>query len=131
MNTNQKKELQSHGDSLNLDGLEALLDHAHLEIPKPPVTPETELKLVQNLLEQLCRVTELVKDTSERLAGANERLNGLGALVTTQGKQMELLEHYQAQAARTVSLENQLAAAKAELEHHRRPLLKRLIFWVK
>jgi hypothetical protein len=44
---------------------------------------------------------------------------------------MELLEHYQAQAARTVSLENQLAAAKAELEHHRRPLLKRLIFWVK
>lgn len=131
MNPNLKKELPSHGDSLDLDGLEALLDHAHLEITKPPVAPTSELQLVQNLLEQLCRVTELVKDTSERLAAANARLNSLSALVSTQGKQMELLDHYQAQAGRTVSLENQLAAAKSELEHHRRPLLKRLIFWVK
>ncbi len=131
MNTNPQKELQDHRDSLDLDGLESLLDHAHLELAKPEALPTAELKLIQNLLEQLCRVTELVKDTGERLAGANERLNSLGVLVSTQGKQMELLEHYQTQAARTVSLEHQLAAAQAELEHLRRPLIKKLTFWVK
>lgn len=131
MKTNPKKELQSHEDILDLEGLELLLDHAHMEIPPTPVAPVSEAKLIQNLLEQLVRVTELVKDTSERLASAHQRLNTLSSLVTTQAKQMELLDHYQVQAARSASLENQLAAANIELEHHRQPLIKKLLFWVK
>ncbi len=131
MNTNPKNELQSHEDILDLDGLELLLDHAHMEIPATPVTPVSEAKLIQNLLEQLVRVTELVKDTSERLASAHQRLSTLSSLVTTQAKQMELLDHCQVQAARAASLENQLAAANVELEHHRKPLIKKLLFWVK
>jgi hypothetical protein len=131
MNSKPKKEQQLHEDSLDLDGLELLLDHAHLEIPESPVAPISEAQLVQNLLTQLVRVTELVKDTSERLVGANERLTSLSALVTTQAKQMELLDHYQVQAARAASLENQLIAANIELEHHRRPLYRKLLFWVK
>ncbi|MFN8552237.1 MAG: hypothetical protein U0103_12175 [Candidatus Obscuribacterales bacterium] len=131
MNTNPKRNYQSHEDHLDLEGLELLLDHAHLEIPQVPVVPVSETKLVQNLLEQLVRVTDLVKDTSERLASAHQRLNQLSTLVTTQAKQMELLDHYQIQAARAASLENQLAAANAELEHHRQPLSRKLLFWVK
>ncbi|MFN8552114.1 MAG: hypothetical protein U0103_11535 [Candidatus Obscuribacterales bacterium] len=47
----------------DLEGLELLLDHAHLEIPQVPVAPVSEAKLVQNLLEQLVRVTDLVSAT--------------------------------------------------------------------
>lgn len=132
MNSNAaKNQFHSHEENLDLDGLELLLDRAHLEIPKNEIVPAPEAKLVQNLLEQLIRVTELVKDTSDRLASAHQRLNTLSSLVTTQAKQMELLDHYQAQAARAVSLENQLSAANAELAYHRRPLLQKVCFWVR
>lgn len=131
MNLNPKRDYQAHEDHLDLDGLELLLDHAHLEIPPVPVVPVSEAKMVQNLLEQLVRVTDLVKDTSERLSSAHQRLNQLSTLVTTQAKQMELLDHYQIQAARAASLENQLAAANAELDHHRQPLIKKVLPWVK
>lgn len=129
MNTNRKQDLQSHDQSVDLEGLEGLLDHAHVELAPPP--EPSEATVIQNLLEQLCRVNELVKDTSERLAGANERLNSLASIVSIQSKQMDLLSHYQAQAARTASLENQLAITNAELELHRRPVWKKLMFWVK
>lgn len=131
MKSNAKKQLQPEGDSLDLDGLEMLLERAHLEVAKPDFEPLQSDKLVEHLLEQLQQVTDLVNDTSTRLNDANERFKSLLELVETQEKQMELMHHYQTQAARTASVENELAAVQAELEYHRRPWMQKLAFWVK
>jgi uncharacterized protein YciW len=100
-----------------------------VEIASP--TDRSEHELILQLLNQLCLVNELVKDTSERLISANERLTSLAALVSIQNKQMELLTHYQAQAARATSLENQLAIIKLENERLKKPWWRKIMLWLK
>ena len=129
MNTKPQYEPDRRDSALDLDGLEGLLDQAHVEIASP--TDKSEHELILQLLNQLCLVNELVKDTSERLIAANERLTSLAALVSIQNKQMELLTHYQAQAARATSLENQLAIIKLENERLKKPWWRKIMLWLK
>lgn len=129
MNTKPQYESDPHDRAIDLDGLEGLLDQAHMEVSHEEQGSEHELIL--KLLNQLCLVNELVKDTSERLVLANERLTSLASLVTTQNKQIELLNHYQAQAARATSLENQLAIIKLENERLKQPFWRKILFWLK
>jgi len=129
MNIKPQYESDRRDSALDLDGLEGLLDPAHIEIAVPVEKSENELIL--QLLSQLCVVNELVKDTSERLMAANERLTSLAALVGIQNKQIELLTHYQAQAARATSLENQLAIIKLENERLRKPWWRKVMLWLK
>ncbi|HEY9712884.1 MAG TPA: hypothetical protein V6C72_05410 [Chroococcales cyanobacterium] len=136
MNTRPQYESDPRDRALDLDGLEGLLEQAHMEVvsegsSESSGNTKSENELILKLLNQLCLVNELVKDTSERLVLANERLTSLAALVTTQNKQIELLNHYQAQAARATSLENQLAIIKLENERLKKPLWRKIMFWLK
>ena len=118
----------SQGDPL--EGLEGLLDQAHVEVAED-LSDKTEQQLIRHALNQLGSVTELIRDTTERLAAARQRLSTLSHLVAQQEKQMQLFVQYEAQAARADSLENQLGIAKAEIAHLRRPISQKLKFWSK
>jgi hypothetical protein len=128
MNSLPKFELDLHQSSIDLSGLESFLESP---VTEEPVREETETQVILRLLEQLYRVGELVKDTSQRLVEAHERLNSLTALVTLQNKQMEILSHYQAQAARAAGLEHSLALALAENEKLKRSMWRKIFFWIK
>ena len=127
MSLNQKNELQN--DSLALDGLEGLLDQAHVEVVSKE--EKSEQQLIRQALNQLGNVTELIRDTTERLSSARQRLSSLSHLVEVQEKQMALFSQYEAQAARTQSLESQLEIANAQIAHLKRPLVQKLKFWAK
>lgn len=128
MNSLPKFEVDTHKASIDLSGLETFLESP---IDAEPEREETETQVILRLLDQLYRVGELVKDTSERLVEAHERLNSLTALVTSQNKQMEILSHYQAQAARAAGLEHSLAMALAENEKLKRSVWRKIFFWIK
>jgi chromosome segregation ATPase len=128
MSLNQKNIVQvSQGDPL--EGMEGLLEQAHVEVVDD--SEKTEAQLIRQALNQLGSVTELIRDTTERLATARQRLSTLTHLVQVQEKQMQLFVQYEAQAARADSLENQLEMAQAELAHLKRPLSQKLKFWSK
>jgi len=120
MSLNQKIVPIAQGDPL--DGLEGLLDQAHVEVVDD--RDKTEAQLIRQALNQLGSVTELIRDTTERLATARQRLSSLSHLVAVQEKQMQLFGQYEAQAARADSLENQLEMAKAEIAFLKRPIRK-------
>jgi hypothetical protein len=128
MNSLPNFEVDLHRSSIDLSGLESFLESP---VTEEPVAEETETQVILRLLEQLYRVGELVKDTSQRLTEAHERLNSLTALVSLQNKQMEILSHYQAQAARAAGLEHSLALALAENEKLKRSMWRKIFFWIK
>ena len=128
MNSLPNFELDLHQSSIDLSGLESFLESP---VTEEPEREETETQVILRLLEQLYRVGELVKDTSQRLVEAHERLNSLTALVSLQNKQMEILSHYQAQAARSAGLEHSLALALAENEKLKRSMWRKIFFWIK
>jgi hypothetical protein len=128
MNSLPKFEVDLHQASIDLSGLESFLESPATE---EPVREETETQVILRLLEQLYRVGELVKDTSQRLVEAHDRLNSLTALVSLQNKQMEILSHYQAQAARAAGLEHSLSLALAENEKLKRSMWRKIFFWIK
>jgi hypothetical protein len=127
MNSLPKYVVDHSQQAIDLSGLEAFLEQPQVEAP----IEETETQMILRLLDQLYRVGELVKETSEKLVAANERLTSLSSLVTMQNKQMELLAHYQTQAARVSGLEHSLAMAAAENERLKRSWWRKIFFWIK
>jgi hypothetical protein len=128
MNPLPNFEIDAHKASIDLSGLESFLESP---LVAEAQREETETEVILRLLDQLYRVGELVKDTSERLSEAHERLNSLTALVSLQNKQMEILSHYQAQASRVAGLEHSLAIAIAENERLKRSGWRKIFFWIK
>ncbi len=128
MNSLPKYLVDHSQQAINLSGLEAFLEQPHVE---PVPVEETETQMILRLLDQLYKVGELVRETSEKLVAANERLNSLSSLVTMQNKQMELLTHYQTQAARVGGLEHSLAMATAENERLKQAWWRKIFFWIK
>jgi hypothetical protein len=128
MNSLPNFEYDAHKASIDLSGLESFLESPAVAEPE---REETETQVILRLLEQLYKVGELVKDTSERLVEAHEKLTSLTALVSLQNKQMEILSHYQAQAARAAGLEHSLAMALAENEKLKRSGWRKIFSWIK
>jgi DNA repair exonuclease SbcCD ATPase subunit len=122
-------ESDSRQKAIDLDGLESFLTQTEEQVP--PTVEETETQIILRLLDQLHQVGSLVKETTEKLAGANERLNGLSTLVAAQNKQMEILSVYQAQAARVSGLEQSLATAIAENQRLKQSFWRKIFFWIK
>ena len=128
MNSLHKFEVDARRASIDLSGLDSFLESRDLQEPE---REETEAQVIFRLLDQLYRVGELVKDTSQRLTDAHERLNSLTALVSSQNKQMEILSHYQAQAARVAGLEHNLALVISENERLKQSGWRKIFFWIK
>ena len=103
MNSLPKFEFDRERQAIDLDGLEAFLvqtDDANSKnhsVGFIDGEEESETQVILRLLDQLYKVGELVRETSEKLVSANERLVTLSSQVNAQNKQMELLAHYQAQ----------------------------------
>ena len=137
MNSLPKFEFDRERQAIDLDGLEAFLVQTDNAGSKNQLTgstdgeEESETQIILRLLDQLYKVGELVRETSEKLVSANERLITLSSQVTAQNKQMELLAHYQAQAARIGGLEHSLAMISAENERLKSSRWRKIFFWLK
>jgi len=132
MNSLPNFEADLHQSAIDLSGLEKFLEaeqSAKLEEVQEVV--ETETQVVLRLLDQLYKVGELVTDTSERLKDAHSRIDNLTTVIALQNKQMELLAHYQAQAARVGGLEHSLAMAAAENARLKQARWRKIFFWLK
>lgn len=130
MNSLPKFEFDKERQAINLDGLEAFLVQTE-DFSPTSGDEESETQMVLRLLDQLYKVGELVTETSEKLAHANEKLVILSGQVAAQNKQMELLAHYQAQAARIGGLEHSLAMISAENERLKASKWRKIFFWIK
>jgi hypothetical protein len=132
MNSLSKFEVDARKASIDLSGLEKFLEPPKaLEAVQESEREETETEVIYRLLDQLYKVGELVTDTSQRLEEAHTRLTTLTALVTLQSKQLEILSHYQTQAAKVSDLEQNLAIALAENEKLKRSSWRKILFWNK
>jgi cell division septal protein FtsQ len=134
MNSLPKFEFDKERRAIDLEGLEAFLvqtDDAGSKDLSAFSNEESETQTVLRLLDQLYKVGELVRETSEKLVLANERLVTLSSQVAAQNKQMELLAHYQAQAARIGGLEHSLAMISAENERLKASRWRKIFFWIK
>jgi hypothetical protein len=134
MNSLPKFEFDRERQAIDLEGLEAFLVQTEDPSSKDQsadAAEESETQTVLRLLDQLYKVGELVRETSEKLVLANERLVSLSSQVAAQNKQMELLAHYQAQAARIGGLEHSLAMISAENERLKASWWRKIFFWIK
>lgn len=121
MSSNPQPKIDTHQISLDLDGLDDFLEATQEIIEAPEVEiiasqiaeteeiPDEERTLLLKLLGQVSDVNSAVEEARDRLAAANERMTSLATVVQLQTGQLELLSHYQNQAARTTSLERQIA----------------------
>ncbi|MDX2104859.1 MAG: hypothetical protein SFY67_00520 [Candidatus Melainabacteria bacterium] len=127
MNTNPEKK---YVDPVDLEGLEDLLDAAHVKVMTR--TQETELSEDsavtyfenRSVLELLARVQEvhsLLTETNNRLLSAYERMRQMERLVDHQEKRLELLPALEKQAVRATELQVLLDEALVELERLRQP----------
>jgi polysaccharide pyruvyl transferase WcaK-like protein len=133
MNSLPNFEADLHRSAIDLSGLEKFLEAEQSAKNQEEVQEqvETETQVVLRLLDQLYKVGELVSDTSERLKQAHSRIDNLTTVITLQNKQVELLSHYQAQAARVGGLEHSLAMAMAENARLKQAGWRKIFFWLK
>ena len=124
------RQLNLLGDPLDLDGLEPLLERAHVEVV-PPVAgsyaePVSETRLILDLMTQVELVNDLVMETSFKLQRAHETLL---VMEKTAMDQELRLEHMKDLEAKIVELETWLEAAQAENTLLKRPWYKKLFNW--
>ncbi len=143
MNTNPKVQ----ADPVTLNGLEAFLDQAHVEIVNP--VPEEvfsqhaagvpsleaglektgtyyETRTLLELLGQVQKVHDLLAETNLRLTRAYARLKHMERVVEEQEKRLELIPALESQAMRAAELQHKYEGAIAELEKMRQPWWNRL-----
>lgn len=122
-------------DPIALDGLEPLLDQAHVEIVDSEPVLELELektsayhetRTLLELLGQVHKVHELLSETNLRLTRAYSRVKHMERVVEDQERRLEVLPSLTAQATRAVELQSKLDEAISELEKLRQPWWHRL-----
>jgi hypothetical protein len=125
MNTEPKRET----NPLALEGLEALLDKAHLGVvatDNGDAIDSPEGKKICELLDQLHCVHEQLRKTSAQLATVQTRLGYLASVEAQQSQQLELLPFYRAHAAKASQLEKQVREIVAENEELKRSWWRKL-----
>lgn len=120
---------------MTLNGFEALLESAQLEIvekvEKPDVVLEKtttyyETRTLLEILGQVQKVHELLNETNKRLTNAYSRVQHMEKVVEDQEKKMEVIPALEKQAQRAIELQDKLDAALSELEKLRQPWWHRL-----
>lgn len=132
MNT---KKAAAQNDPMTLNGFEALLESAQLEIvekvEKPDVVLEKtttyyETRTLLEILGQVQKVHELLNETNKRLTSAYSRVQHMEKVVEDQEKKLEVIPALEKQALRAIELQDKLDAALSELEKLRQPWWHRL-----
>jgi hypothetical protein len=124
---------QPNVDPLTLDGLEPLLDRAHVEVVESEPVLELEktaayheTRTLLELLGQVHQVHSLLSETNQRLTRAYSRVKHMERVVEDQEKRLELLPTLTEQATRAIELQGKLDEAISELEKLRQPWWHRL-----
>ena len=136
MESNLKAQVDAHQISLDLDGLDEFLEAApaDIEVLQPDAVEPADMgekQLMLRLLQEVIDVNAAVEAARERLTAANERMNSLNTVVQIQTTQLEMLGHYQSQAARVTSLEREIVALKAENAKLKQVWWRRISAWFK
>lgn len=125
---NLKPDFKS--DPVDLEGLDGLLDKAHVEVLDDRKLGEPEVKdagayvdmrMTLELLDQVNQVRDLLSETNVRLTRAYSRVKHLQHVVDEQEKRLSLLPALQKQADRALELQNKLDDAVNEIEKLRQP----------
>ncbi len=125
---NQQPEVQF--DALSLDGLEPLLEKAHMELMAAEVPAVirsesgSETSQILELLTEIANINTLLMGTSRTLGETQGRMRRLQRTLEAQQN------HIENQSMRINELETWLDAAIAENERLKRPWWKKLfLFW--
>ncbi|HEY9715205.1 MAG TPA: hypothetical protein V6C72_17170 [Chroococcales cyanobacterium] len=113
MNSNLKPQVDAHQISLDLEGLDDFLESSQHQVEVAEEESQEKSLLLQ-LMDRVVTVNQSVEEARERLSAANERMSALHTVVQVQTGQLELLSHYQNQAARVTSLERQINQLQEE-----------------
>ena len=129
---NLKPDIKS--DPADLEGLDGLLDQAHVELVETNNKKEqleesgvhdsaayVDMRMTLELLDQVQQVRDLLSETNTRLTRAYSRVRHLQHVVDEQEKRLELLPAIQKQADRALVLQNKLDEAVQEIEKLRQP----------
>lgn len=119
------------GDPLNLEGLEPLLEQAHVElvesaIPAALLDDRSEVRMILDLLTQMETVNELVLETSYKLQKAHDRILSMEKELIVQVL-LERIRDLEAEAQKVIELETWLEAALVENLSLKRPWWKKLL----
>lgn len=134
MNSNLRPQVDAHQISLDLDGLDDLLEGRVGSLPDktehPVSVPQSETEIILLLLEQVRLLNQHVCEAKERLISANERMGSLASVVKLQTRQLESLPYFEAEAAKVKALERNIALLERENETLRQPWWIRLGRWL-
>jgi hypothetical protein len=83
--------------------------------------------MMLKLLERVHEVNAAVEEARARITQANERMTTLAAVLQLQTDQLELMAHYQSQAARAAALEIRVANLEQENRELKQPFWKKLL----
>lgn len=126
------RQLNLLGDPLDLDGLEPLLERAHVEVVAVGTTnnnvtaPVSETRLILDLMTQVELVNDLIMETSFKLQRAHEALL---VMEKTSIEQELRLEHMKDLEGKVIELETWLEAVQMENTLLKRPWYKKLFNW--
>lgn len=126
------RQLNLLGDPLDLDGLEPLLERAHVEVVPFGTTsdvataPVSETRLILDLMTQVELVNDLIMETSFKLQRAHETML---VMEKASFEQDLSLEHMKDLEAKIIELETWLDAVQAENTLLKRPWYKKLFNW--
>lgn len=125
---NLKPDINSN--PADLEGLDGLLDKAHVELVQPAEREEydsdnaatyVDMRMTLELLDQVQQVRDLLSETNSRLTRAYTRVKHLQHVVDEQEKKLALLPGIQKQADRALDLQAKLEDAVKEIEKLRQP----------
>ena len=126
------RQLNLLGDPLDLEGLEPLLERAHVEVVAVGTTsdnvtaPVSETRLILDLMTQVELVNDLIMETSFKLQRAHEALL---VMEKTSIEQELRLEHMKDLEGKVIELETWLEAVQMENTLLKRPWYKKLFNW--
>jgi hypothetical protein len=126
------RQLNLLRDPLDLDGLEPLLERAHVEVAAVGTTsddvtaPVSETRLILDLMTQVELVNDLIMETSFKLQRAHEALL---VMEKTSLEQELRLEHMKDLEGKVIELESWLEAVQMENTLLKRPWYKKLFNW--
>ena len=116
-------------DPVDLEGLDNLLDQAHVEVVASQETRDkitdsrayVDTRMTLELLDQVQKVRDLLAETNVRLTRAYSKVRHLQHVVDEQEKRLELLPGFKKQAERALELQDKLDEAVQEIEKLRQP----------
>jgi hypothetical protein len=126
------RQLNLLGDPLDLDGLEPLLEQAHVEVVAVGTTsntvsaPVSETRLILDLMTQVELVNDLIMETSFKLQRAHETMLVMEKASLEQELRLEQMKDLE---AKIIELETWLEAVQAENTLLKRPWYKKLFNW--